>query len=330
MNANDTCAHCRESLPWYAVGTINSVERVSISRHLATCADCSHELTIWRALAQSVQTAASDAQPDLAFDVSWHQLRAALPPFQAARAVAMREETPARANVLESFVGVQGAPSARARLGLTFAAARHASNVLPAQMRLLRPVVWVASALGIALAAMYAGTLPRDTGERDVLTFALPLIGAAGMAFIYGPDNDPALELALGTPTSARTVLLSRFALLFTYDAVLAIVATALLVLIRGGEVWGLAMLWLGPMALLSTLGLVLSIFVNPVVAAGGALVVWLSRAIRMDEGPSVHFTATPLWHTTPQILALSLALLALAAFYAPRQEQLARDDQLF
>ena len=52
------------------------------------------------------------------------------------------------------------------------------------------------------------------------------MIAAACVSFIYGPENDLAYELALSTPTSPRTILLARLALVFGYNLGLVPIAT--------------------------------------------------------------------------------------------------------
>jgi hypothetical protein len=194
--------------------------------------------------------------------------------------------------------------------------------VLVAQARVLRPAVWIASAAAIALAVLYALTLPRAIGEQDVLVFALPLIAATGVTFLYGPETDAGLELALATPTSPRIVLLSRFALLFGFDVSLALGAV-LLAGARGAGVWTLTLAWLAPMALLSALSLALSVFLGPATAAGGAAAVWLSRIVHFDGGVSLRLAPSPVWPSSPLALALALGVLVVAIYLAPRSERL-------
>jgi hypothetical protein len=208
-------------------------------------------------------------------------------------------------------------------------AARHLRQVVPAQARLLRRSVWIASGLAIALATLYALALQSRAGEQDVLALALPWIAATGIAFLYGPENDPGLELALATPTSARAVVAGRFALLFLYDALLALAGTVVLALVRGDGLWALTLVWLGPMALLSTVSLVLSVLLSPAVALGGAAALGFARTLRLDHGLTLRLSPEAFWHTTPQILAVSLVLLLIAVVYAPRHERLAREEQL-
>jgi len=205
---------------------------------------------------------------------------------------------------------------------------RGLAGVLVAQARLLRPAVWIASAAAIVLAMVYALTLPRPIGEQDVLVFALPLIAATGVAFLYGPETDAGLELALATPTSPRTVLLGRFGLLFGFDAALALAGTALLAGLRGEAIWALTLVWLGPMALLAALSLALSIVLGPVAASGGAAALWLSRALHIDDGISLQHAPGAFWPTSPQMLALAFGLLALAVYLVPRSERLSVEQR--
>ncbi len=321
MTESSACAHCREALPWYAAGTASDAERASVELHLAACADCVHALAEWRALAGSVQTEGRGVEPALSFSASWERLSARLPTPAAAPAA-----TPTAAIVRRHF---SAAPAAAALWPSLTAVGGHLRQVVFAQARLLRPSVWIASGLAIALATLYALVLESHAGEQDVLALALPLIAATGIAFLYGPENDPGLELALATPTSARAVLVGRFALLFTYDALLALAGTVVLALVRGDGLWALTLVWLGPMALLSTVSLALSLVLSPAVAVGGALVLWLARTVRFDHGIALRITPEAFWHTTPQILAVSLVLLVFAILYVPRQERLAREEQL-
>lgn len=122
---------------------------------------------------------------------------------------------------------------------------------------------------------------------------------------------------------SPRLVLLGRFALLFGYDAALALAGTLALALFRHDGFAALAAVWLGPMALLSTLSLALSLVLGPAVAVGGAVALWLSRALRVGSGFTLQLSGGAFWPTSPRILVLSLALLAFALVYVSRLERL-------
>jgi hypothetical protein len=181
-------------------------------------------------------------------------------------------------------------------------------------------------ALGVVVALA-----ARDASGAGLL-FALvaPAVAAVGVAFVYGPENDPSLELALGTPTSPRLVLLARLALVFGFDLLVALGATLLLVAVRGdAAVWSVVSLWLGPMLFLSGLGLVVSLAVGPAAAALGALTLWSTRVLAaMPPGGSPagvdgHRLLDGAWQAGPALAVIGLGLLAAAVVFVPRQERL-------
>jgi putative zinc finger protein len=289
-------AHARDLLPEYLAGALDSATRQAVRTHLLTCASCAAELRAWE------QIGAVERE---------HVVETSAPALALLGEVWRRIDAEPAAQPAES----------RSRLTAFL------WNVVTAQARLLRRSVWVASALGIALASVLAASLSAELGRDGVLTIALPLIAAAGVAFLYGPENDPGLEITLATPTPARLVLLSRFALLFAFDVALALIGTLAISLARGESLWGLALAWLGPMTLLATISLALSLFTGPVVAALGAAVAWLASALRFDSGLTLRFPPEALARMTPGILALSVGALLLAVIAVSRREQFAPVD---
>lgn len=322
MRNDSDCECCRELFPEYVAGALSSDESAEVARHLAICAFCARDLAEWKTLAGAVRQASREATPVLAFEASWDLLAARIAqpvPDSTIRTSALEPAERLPAAITEAVVTTKGGR----KIAAAAAIGQHVAHVLGGQIRLLRPAIWIASALGILFAVLYALTLPRVLGEQDVLAFALPLIAATGTAFLYGPDVDAGLELALATPTSPRLVLMSRFALLFGYDVALALAGTLALAIARHDGFVSLAAVWFGPMALLSTLSLAFSLILGPAVAVGGAAALWLSRTLRLDNGLSFHISASTFWPTTAQILALSLALLAFALLYVPRRGRL-------
>jgi hypothetical protein len=285
-----TDGHARDLLPEYFAGALDAATGLAVREHLQTCHSCAAELR------------------------AWEQIGA------VERARAVETPVPSLALLGEVWRRIDMEPvpltEPRARPGA------YLWNVLSSQARLLRRSVWLASALGIAIATLIAASLSAEVGREGALTIALPLIAAAGVAFLYGPENDPGLEIALATPTSARLVLLNRFGLLFAFDVGLALLGTLALSLARGESLWGLALAWLGPMALLSTVSLALSLFTGPVVAALGAGLAWLASALRFDAGPALRFPPEALARMTPGILAFSVMALFIAMLAVSRHEQ--------
>ncbi len=297
--------HVTDDLPLYVLRELSNVAELHIREHVAACASCAAELREWEEVA-GLERAALRSVPTPSQDLL-HGVWAAL-------ASESRERAPEPV--------AEERRSRVPRTGLV-PGGMHGMAVLVAQWRLLPRVMWSASAAGILLAVLFAATLPRGTGEANVLVFALPLIAAAGMAFLYGPETDMSLELALSTPTSARTVLLSRFALLFAFDALLAAAGTVALARWHGENLAALVAVWLGPMTLLAALSLLVSLVTGPGTALAGAAALWLSRLIHLNDGVSLHLIPSALPPTTPAVLLLAAGCVAIAVLYVPRLERL-------
>lgn len=199
----------------------------------------------------------------------------------------------------------------------------HRTQLIARQPRLIHRSVWFASTLAIVLIGLYAAARHGHDGAR-VLGVCLPIVAAAGAAFLYGHEADPALEVSLAAPTSSRFILFARIMLLVGYDLMLALGATAL-VAATHHEGWeALASLWLGPLTLFSAGSLLISLLFGPLVAAGSAAVLWLAQTLDVTTSGGVQLALDPFWQTTPLTLALAVVLLAIALLYLPRRERLA------
>lgn len=243
---------------------------------------------------------------------------------------AMREGVPAPPPAERIIPAVLAASALDARLGdvraHTVPAGRRARQLLAAEARLLHPGVWSASFLVIALCAgcsMLRGVLPES-----LLGLGAPLVAGVGIAGLYGPERDRAHEVVAATPISPRVLLLARVTLVFGYDLVLALLASA--VLAAAGRSAGLTTLttliaaWLGPMAFLAALSLLLSVCWHPGGAIGVSLFLWSVHALSHIDVP-VPRAFLAFWDSGPGTLALALALAAAAIALAGRVEPLRR-----
>jgi hypothetical protein len=149
------------------------------------------------------------------------------------------------------------------------------------------------------------------------------------VAFIYGAENDPGFEITLSTPTSIRIVMLCRMALVVGYNFLLSALASAIVALAHGGGLWEIMQLWLGPMLLLSSLTLALSLLIGSWLATLAAIIIEISQTILIHFDiqrhlPLLQFASPSTWQTTPCILILTVLFIACAIVYAPRQPRLA------
>src|SRR5512139_2769975 len=152
--------------------------------------------------------------------------------------------------------------------------ARHASRsgstlwwLLRAQLRVVQQEIWLASALVMALGLFVTLTNQHDVSpEGAPFVLIAPLVAALGIAFLYGPAAEPALEIELAAPVSPRLVVLARLLLVFAFDLALALISSVVLVVVQSAwSLWPLVLMWLVPMTFLAALAFLLSmIFSEP------------------------------------------------------------------
>jgi hypothetical protein len=285
-----------EMLPGYAAGSLADADRDRVRAHLAGCARCRADLAAWRAIAAAVPSAGQRA-PE---------------PAQLVRTVLTRSargEGPSETG-----------PDSRPLRHLRYLAA-----LVLTEARLIRLAVPVASALVMALGVTFVLIATEGPGTStaagDLLALVAPIVAAAGVAGAYRSRHDPAAELVAATPTSGRFLLLVRLTLVFGYDLVLALAASAVLA-VTTADTTSLDMLigaWLGPMALLSSFSLLVAVRFGPDVALGTAVGLW---ALRVFADGVVAYDSWParliveVWSTNAVVLAVSVAL-AIAAVVA-------------
>lgn len=207
---------------------------------------------------------------------------------------------------------------------------RRAFELLRAQVPLVRSELWLASAVVMAIGVIVA-TLVNDVA---VLRMLAPMVAAASITVIYGPENDPALELTLATATSPWKILLARLSLVFSYDLGLALVASlGMLMLLPAETVARLILDWLGPMTFLSAAALVLALWIGTGNAILTTYLAWLvrflpgqetaNRFIPGDISPLVVFLNGyhQFWANSLILVVLAVVLVAGAAWLAGRQE---------
>jgi putative zinc finger protein len=282
-----------EMLPAYAAGSLRGADRDQVRAHLAGCARCRADLAAWRAIADAA--APGDAAPD-----ATRMVRDAL-----------------TRSAIEGPADPPGDGSWSRRL-------RYAAALVMAEARLIRPAVPVTSALvmalGVTLVLVQAATGARPaTGADVVLALVAPVVAAAGVAGTYRSRLDPVAELVAATPTAGPLLLLVRLVLVFAYDLVLAVAASAALTAAAAGGTASLHTLitaWLGPMALLSSLSLLVAVRFGPDVALGAAIGLWAVRVLAGGVFARDAWLArfiVDAWSTNAGVLAVS-AVFGIAA----------------
>ena len=198
--------------------------------------------------------------------------------------------------------------------------------LLRAQLRVVRGEIWAASALVMTLGLLVT-LATYSAAEAWPLVLVAPLVAATGVAFIYGPDVDPALEIELATPVPPRLVLLARLALVFGFNLIMGLGASLILSLARAEVAfWPLVSTWLAPLSFLSALAFLLTVFtVNSTTSAMISLLGWAFQSLRQLGGlKAVAWFMPDLMAASarPWLWALALLLAALALWLGGREER--------
>jgi len=273
--------------------------------------------------------------PDLRDEHTLAELR------QAMRTVG--DHTPeARADMfaqIERRLDVASAPGARIRslVHTGWFAVTVAGELLWAQARLIRRDLFWAPLLILPLvgAVVYLPTPWRQ--DPGVAAFLAALLTALGMAFLYGPQVDPAREMALVTPTSPRLTLGLRCCVVFGYDLALNCGLILPFLVAQGATTpaWFLAN-WLAPLCALSGIALLVSVALNVNIAVLACVVLWTLRLVGGVQA-FLLASAQPLpaaawqrvydgfWSQGPLLFVVAALAAALAFIVLERRERFAR-----
>jgi hypothetical protein len=198
--------------------------------------------------------------------------------------------------------------------------------LLRRQLPLIGHGIWAASLIVLVTGMILTYLFPYAGGSSTyVLALAAPIVAAAGIALLYGPENDPATELECAAPVSPALILLARLVLVYGYNLALALVTSVLLWLMLGDVVlWSLVLSWLVPMLFLSALALALSVIWNSQAAIIIAFSAWGLHALDMLNSPlpALRQISNGLWSNQTLLLCLALLCLALAFVRVFGQEQ--------
>lgn len=202
---------------------------------------------------------------------------------------------------------------------------RRVVQLLRSQTFLVQREMWPATASVMALGVVVA----LISKHAEFIYFIAPLMAAASLSILFGPEHDPAHELALSTPTSSWKLLLARLSIVSAYNLLLAL--AAMLVLMIAFPVDLISTLTLGllaPMAFLSALALLLSMWIGTSNAIAISYFLWLAQSIPFQSVGA--WTVSPawesflrayreFWHSPMLLFAFTLPLLFLALWSANR-----------
>jgi hypothetical protein len=201
----------------------------------------------------------------------------------------------------------------------------HAFQLLKSQSFLVHRELFPASAAVMGLGVIVA-LLSR---HMEVMNLIAPMVAAGTLSILFGAEHDPAYELILATATSPWKVLLARLSLVSAYNLLLVLGVAAVLLIFIPPELLGMMVFgWLAPMAFLSALALLLSLWIG----TGNAIVItyllWIVQYIpykfisiwmASPAWASVTSVYQQFWQSSMLLLLLSIPLFVLALWSASR-----------
>ncbi len=293
--------HISDLLPGYLNGRLDAVSAERVRAHLETCGDCRHELSAWQAVSGAARLAS-----------------ASLPVTSPMLMNAVWAKIDAQDKVIGQQKSIQRA-------------AYHLWLVFTRQIPLIHKSIWIASILVnifmcVLVFLSHAGARHNLHGVEGVLTFFTTIAAATGVAFMYQAEHDAGYEIILSTPTSIRIVMICRMVLVVGYNMALAAVTSAIIAIALGGTLWDFMHIWLGPMLLLASISLTVSVIFGSVVSVAVSLLLEVMQAITtsLEQAmPFIHFLRANLLQTTPTAFFIALLLIVFAVYYAPRQPRL-------
>jgi len=277
----------------FVAGQLSDAEHNEMKKHLATCVECQADLALWETVSAEIRETSQRVHP---------------PANAVAVALSRVQRTSTKGKQIQS-------PNLM----------RRAWSLLQAQVSLVQREMWPVSAALMALGIIVA----LLSEHVEAIYFLAPLVAAASLSVLFSPEYDPAYELTLSTPTSPWKVLLARLSIVSTYNLLLTLLAALALLVMIPAELLGTLILgWLAPMAFLSTLALLLSLWIGTSNAIAITYILWIAQYMPFQligawmvspDWTSAILAYQQFWHSPVLLFPLSISLIGMALWSANR-----------
>lgn len=331
LEQNKVCPQADRLLAWHA-GELEPAEAAGIMSHVESCPDC--QVIEQDVLAEEQEVlhlfSTLDPAPELLPErtAAFSRLTATI------NDAALLAPDASASTWLRSQQALEAEQqhSQQKRRNVSFQV-RQFGRIFKLQIPIINRSIWWSTALvmfgGCLLSILSSwNTAHAALGAAAVLNLFSTISTAVGITLLYGKEHDPAYELTISTPTSIRYIMLSRFLLVVSYNALLSLASSLVIVTIFTGDLWSVISLWLGPMLLVASFAMMLVVLIGSGIAMLGSLILEASQTFqtRLDHIiPVIGLAPSANWQTNPLIIALALLCILTAILSAGRQPQLAQ-----
>jgi hypothetical protein len=160
-------------------------------------------------------------------------------------------------------------------------------------MVLLRGGLLTSVAFAVLLGVFASASLSVQANHLFAIPLMLvvPCIAVVAVVSIRTQEDDPVFEIIAAAPTPAINLVFARLTLALCAIALLALAGDLLLVFLGAGSLGSLIFTWLGPLLVLSGLATFLSLLMEPLVAMGLPLLLWVGIVSLLITQSSSHPT---------------------------------------
>jgi hypothetical protein len=186
--------------------------------------------------------------------------------------------------------------------------------------------------MGLGILVTLAYSLSNSTEASLPFVLMAPVAAAAGIALLYGPAADPALEIELTLPISPRQILVARLVLVFGFDFVIGLAGSAAVSILRPQvSFWPLVSAWLAPMTFLASLAfLLITLTLDSGMSLLACLGLWILPNInRLISGIRLPFSIPDLTAGAfqPWLWLTAVLFFAAALWFGRSEEHWLRDQ---
>jgi hypothetical protein len=207
--------------------------------------------------------------------------------------------------------------------------------VLTKQIPLIPRSIWLVNLFVLGMSGILAFYMTFISpkffyGATLELALVTSVASAGSLVYLFSTKTEASQEIILSTPTSQALILLSRFVILVGYNIGLSFLLTLLFAFTHGVNPLEIAQVWVGPVLLLSSISLALTVVLGSLSTLLGILLLEGLQILQTQfSGATMYVAHNFLWQTNMTVFLLACGFTAFAYIYCARYPRLPNDMAL-